>query len=180
MQDVAVTAVAGNSARVDVREVSGPITVEGTYVFSSGRDGVRNLSVRARSALRGKLPSTGPRNRPRSKRRKLHTPVDLMIHGFNPVISAYPVKKDTWESEAGGADRRIYGVQGKSTALGFQRVSTPAGAYTAFAVRSTLKQPGFPFGSGTRTMWFAPGVGLVKLVFHHGDGSVSTVTRIPR
>ena len=25
------------------------------------------------------------------------------------------------------------------------------------------------------TSWFAPGKGLVKLVFHHGDGSVSTV-----
>jgi hypothetical protein len=43
-------------------------------------------------------------------------------------------------------------------------------------VRSVLKQPGFPFGSGTRTCWFAPGRGLVKLVFQHGDGSVSTVT----
>jgi hypothetical protein len=40
---------------------------------------------------------------------------------------------------------------------------------------STLKQPGFPFGSGTRTMWFAPGKGLVKLQFRHGDGSVSLV-----
>jgi len=38
-----------------------------------------------------------------------------------------------------------------------------------------LSQPGFKFGSGTRTSWFAPGKGLVKLVFHHGDGSVSTV-----
>ena len=29
--------------------------------------------------------------------------------------------------------------------------------------------------SGTRTMWFAPDIGLVKLVFKHADGSVSTV-----
>jgi hypothetical protein len=36
-------------------------------------------------------------------------------------------------------------------------------------------QKGFPFGSGTRTSWFAPGRGLVKLVFQHGDGSVSDV-----
>jgi hypothetical protein len=41
-----------------------------------------------------------------------------------------------------------------------------------------LTQPGFKFGSGTRTMWFAPDVGLVKLVFKHGDGSVSTVELI--
>lgn len=180
VQDVAVTAVERNSARMDVREVSGPITVQGTYVFSSGREGVRNLTVSARSAVRASLPSTGPRGRPSSRRRKLRTPIDLMIHGFNPVVTAYPVKGTAWEPEAGGADRRIYGVTGKSTALGFQRVKTPAGRYTAFAVRSTLKQPGFPFGSGVRTMWFAPGVGLVKLVFKHGDGSVSTVQRMPR
>jgi len=45
-------------------------------------------------------------------------------------------------------------------------------------VTSSLEQAGFPFGSGTRTCWFAPGVGLVKLVFRHGDGSVSTVVRL--
>ena len=45
-------------------------------------------------------------------------------------------------------------------------------------MRSVLKQQGFPFGSGTRTTWFAPGRGLVKLVFKHGDGSVSTVQLI--
>jgi hypothetical protein len=44
-------------------------------------------------------------------------------------------------------------------------------------VRSNLRQRGFPFGSGTRTSWFAPGEGLVKLVFRHRDGSVSTVQR---
>ena len=58
-----------------------------------------------------------------------------------------------------------------------QRVVTPAGTFTALVVTSSLEQAGFPFGSGTRTCWFAPGVGLVKLVFRHGDGSVSTVVR---
>ena len=57
-----------------------------------------------------------------------------------------------------------------------QPVTVPAGHFQALAVRSVLKQPGFPFGSGTRTCWFAPASGLVKLVFQHGDGSVSTVT----
>jgi hypothetical protein len=54
-------------------------------------------------------------------------------------------------------------------------VTVPAGTFQALAVRTTLKQPGFPFGSGTRTSWFAPNKGLVKLVFKHADGSVSTV-----
>jgi hypothetical protein len=45
-------------------------------------------------------------------------------------------------------------------------------------VRSSLVQPGFPYGSGTRTCWFAPGKGLVKLVFAHGDHSTSTVVLV--
>ena len=49
-----------------------------------------------------------------------------------------------------------------------------AGTYRALVVRSTLKQSGFRYGSGSRTCWFAPGVGLVKLLFKHGDGSVTT------
>jgi hypothetical protein len=51
----------------------------------------------------------------------------------------------------------------------------PAGTFQALAVRSTLTQAGFPFGSGTRTAWFSPKRGLVKLVFAHRDGSTSTV-----
>jgi len=53
-------------------------------------------------------------------------------------------------------------------------IARPADA----ASEAKLKQTGFPFGSGTRTMWFEPKKGLVKLVFQHGDGSVSTVDRL--
>ena len=46
-------------------------------------------------------------------------------------------------------------------------------------MRSTLTpERASAFGSGTRTSCFAPGKGLVKLVFRHRDGSVSTVERI--
>ena len=59
-----------------------------------------------------------------------------------------------------------------------QTVTVPAGTFQAVVVRSTLVQPGFPYGSGTRTSWFAPDKGLVKLVFAHGDDSVSTVVLV--
>jgi len=59
--------------------------------------------------------------------------------------------------------------------VGVQKVKVPAGTFDALVVASSLKQQGFPFGSGTRTMWFAPGKGLVKLQFRHGDGSTSVV-----
>jgi hypothetical protein len=41
-----------------------------------------------------------------------------------------------------------------------------------------LTQRGIPFGSGRRTMWFAPDRGLVKLTFAHRDGSTSVVELI--
>jgi hypothetical protein len=69
-------------------------------------------------------------------------------------------------------------VTGTTAVTGVQSVRVPAGSFRALVVKSTLKQAGFPFGSGTRTSWFAPGKGLVKLVFRHGDGSVSTVELI--
>ena len=46
-------------------------------------------------------------------------------------------------------------------------------------MRSKVRQQGYAaFGGGTRTSSFAAGKGLVKLVFHQRDGSVSTVERI--
>ena len=87
---------------------------------------------------------------------------------------------DTWSAAATGTDHDAYGVVGTSTVLGVQTVTVPAGTFRALAVRTRLKQPGFPFGSGTRTCWFAPGKGLVKLVFQHGDGSTSQVVLIKK
>ena len=72
----------------------------------------------------------------------------------------------------------MYGVNGASRIVGIQKVNVPKGTYQALVVTSTLSQPGFKFGSGTRTMWFAPDVGLVKLMFRHGDGSTSAVQLI--
>ena len=81
----------------------------------------------------------------------------------------------SWAGGATGLAYAVFGVTGTTKVLGLQTVTVPAGTFRALAVRSTLLQKGFPFGSGTRTAWFAPGRGLVKLVFQHGDGSVSDV-----
>ena len=51
--------------------------------------------------------------------------------------------------------------------LGTQTVRVRGKQYKAVAIRSRLTQAGHRFGSGTRTAWFAPGKGLVKLVFKH-------------
>jgi hypothetical protein len=103
------------------------------------------------------------------------TPFDLLTFGFNPVLSAYPAAGESWQADIPSRDFTTYGVNGKSVVLGIQTVKVPAGTFQAIAVRTSLNQPGFPYGSGSRTAWFAPGKGLVKLEFNHGDHSVSLV-----
>lgn len=177
-QEITVAQVRNTTARLDVRELSGPIVVRGSYVFSSGLSGVRNLSLATSAATRVKFPELGPRGLPASQRRRFFTPLDLMAFGYNPVLPAYPYAGESWRSSPSSRDRAVYGVTGTTTVIGTRAVTTPAGRFEALLVRSTLRQAGFPFGSGVRDAWFAPGKGLVKLVFRHADGSVSTVQRL--
>ncbi len=175
VQDFVVDQVVNNSARVSVKTVSGPIKVAGAYGFTLRSDGVTNIWGTTSTASLVKLPALGPKKLPVSKRRHFFTPFDLMTYGFNPLFTAYPTTADSWEGRVSGRDYKVYGVTGTSKVLGIQKVKVPAGTFDALAVRTTLSQPGFPWGSGTRTSWFAAGRGLVKLVFAHGDHSTSRV-----
>lgn len=98
-----------------------------------------------------------------------------MIYGMNPILDDSPQAGQTWSVKDPSRDFSVFGVTGTTEVLGLRKVKVPAGTFMALAVQSTLKQAGFAFGSGTRTSYFAPGKGLVKLVFRHGDRSVSTV-----
>jgi hypothetical protein len=167
--------VVNRTARFKVASVSGPIKVAGTYGFSESLDGVTNLWGSTSSATTLKFPPLGPAGATTEQRNHFVTPFDLMTFGFNPLISAYPVPGQKWASKRPSNDFSNYGVTGETAILGTQTVTVPAGTFQALVVRTTLSQPGFPYGSGTRTSWFAPGTGLVKLVFDHGDHSVSTV-----
>ena len=142
--------------------------------------GVTNLWSTAQATTLAKLPPLGPKSAKPADRRHFFTPLDLMNFGFNPVLPAYPKAGDHWASSPNGSDFAAYGVIGTSTILGVQKVKVPGGTFSALAVRTTLTQPGFRFGSGTRTCWFAPGKGLVKLVFKHADGSTSQVVLIKK
>lgn len=166
------------SARISVKSLSGPIRVSGAYGFTSRLDGVTNIWGLTKAASLARLPKLGPRSLPAAKRRHFFTPFDLMTFGFNPLLPAYPQRGATWTGLPSGRDHSIYGVTGKAVVVGRQAVTVPGGRFSAIAVRTVLKQQGFPFGSGTRTAWFAPGRGLVKLVFRHGDGSTSRVELI--
>ena len=166
------------TARVDAKSLSGPIRMAGVYVFTRRLDGVTTVQAATRSASLAHFPALGPRRLPPSRRRHLVTPYDLMTYGFNPVLPAYPVKGQTWKSDRQSSDFKVFGVTGSSRVAGVRKVHVPAGTFRAVLVVSKLRQAGFPFGSGTRRSWFAPGRGLVKLAFRHADGSVSTVQRL--
>jgi hypothetical protein len=174
-----VARVANNTAQVNVKHLSGPIAVAGTYLFSTRLTGVTLLSGATRAASRAKLPVLGPRGAPRADRLHFYTPFDLMVFGYNPIVPVPAAKGDSWRSSREGRDWKLFGVTGVSRVVSAARkVRTPAGTFRTTVVRSKLKQPGYRFGSGTRTSYFAAGRGLVKLVFRHRDGSRSVVERI--
>jgi hypothetical protein len=178
VQSYSISQVSNGSAQFTFTSDLGPLKVSGAYGFTTRLDGVTSLfhSTKAQSLV--KMPPLGPRSAPVDQRRHFFTPFDLMIFGFNPLIPAYPAAGNKWAGGSNGPDFSDYGVTGTTVVVGVQTVKVPAGTFHALAVRTVMKQAGFAFGSGTRTCWFAPGRGLVKLVFHHSDGSVSTVQLI--
>lgn len=167
---VSVAASVNRSARLAVASVSGPIKADANYIFSLRLDGLRNTWASSSGASIAKFPTLG---------HDVHffNPLDLMTYGFNPVIPAYPVNGTVWKS-GDPLDLKVFGVTGRTWIMGVYRVHVPAGTFQALVVRSDLTQKGHPFGSGERTMWFAPGRGLVRLVFRHDDGSTTTVQLI--
>jgi hypothetical protein len=171
VQQFTVTQVVNNTARVDVASKSGPIKVAGAYAFSTRLTGITNVATATKAASLAKFPKLG-------RRRHFFTPFDLMTFGFNPILQAFPAPGQSWNAKAGGRDFSVFGVTGFTKVLGTRKIKTPAGRFTALAVESHLKQKGHRFGSGVRISYFAPDKGLVKLVFRHRDGSVSTVERI--
>ena len=175
VQEFHVEESVNNSARVSVKHVSGPIRVAGSYGFTLRTDGVTNIWGATQAASKAKFPPLGPRSVPAAQRRHFFTPYDLMVYGMNPVLPAHASAGAAWSVKAPSRDFSVYGVVGSTKVLGVRTVRTPAGRFRALAVQSTMRQAGFRFGSGTRTSYFAPGRGLVKLVFRHGDGSTSVV-----
>lgn len=170
VEKLSIDAVANRSARMSVKSVSGRMRVAGQYGFTARLDGITNLWGSSSAASLVKWPALG-------HHRHFFTPIDLMLYGFNPVIPAYPQAGDSWHS-GNRIDLSVYGVTGSTKVVGVRTVRVPAGRFSALELKSSLTQKGSRFGSGVRTVWLAPNRGLVKLVFKHRDGSVSTVQLI--
>jgi hypothetical protein len=178
VQEFVVAETANQSARIDAKHVSGPIRLAGSYGFALRTDGLTNIWGATRAASLARFPALGPKFLPAARRRHFFTPYDLMIYGMNPILSAYPHAGESWTAKNPSRDFSVFGVTGTTTVVGIRRVKVPAGTFDALVLRSTLSQAGYRFGSGTRTSYFAPNKGLVKLVFRHADKSVSTVLRL--
>jgi hypothetical protein len=175
VQEVLTDEVANGSARFSVKHLSGPIRVAGAYGFTMRADGATNIWAVTKSASLVKFPALGPSNLPVDRRRRFTTPLDLMLYGFNPILPAYAIPGTLWGSKVPSRDFSVFGVTGSTKVLGLRTVKVGKKTYSALAVESKLMQKGFKFGSGTRMSYFVADKGLVKLVFRHGDGSVSTV-----
>jgi hypothetical protein len=167
VQRVSISSAGYRAAQFSASSISGPIRARGEYAFSLRVDGLSNTYNWMSGASVAKLPKLG---------HQLHffTPLDLMIYGFNPVLPAYPVPGTVWRS-GNRRDAAIFGVTGWTKVIGVRRVRVRAGVFQALEIESSLSQRGYRFGSGLRTMWFAPGRGLVKLQFNHADHSVSVI-----
>jgi hypothetical protein len=177
-QQVDVAQVANSTAQVNVKHLSGPIAVAGSYLFSTRLSGISLVSGATRAASRARFPRLGPRGAAEADRLRFRTPFDFMVFGYNPIVPVPATKGALWRSSREGRDWKLYGVTGVSRVIATnRRVRTPAGLFRATVVRSRLEQHGYRFGSGTRTTWLVAGRGLVKLVFRHRDGSTSIVQR---
>jgi hypothetical protein len=143
VQSFVVGAFANNTARFDVRHVSGPIRVAGSYGFSLRTDGTTNNFASSRVASLIRFPPIGPRFVPKARRRHFFTPFDLMTYGMNPILPATPTAGQRWRVAAPSRDYSIYGVTGTTTIVGTRRVKVPAGTFQPLVVRSTLRQANF-------------------------------------
>src|SRR4051794_19104266 len=154
--EFSVAQVQNNSARVDVKHISGPIRLAGSYGFALRTDGLTNIFGSTKAASLAKFPQLGPRFLAADKRRHFFTPYDLMIYGLNPILPDSTAAGTTWSvGSTSGRDWQVFGVTGTSKVLGLRKVTVPGGTFNALAVQSTLKQSGYAYGSGTRTSYFA-------------------------
>ena len=172
-----VAKVVNNTARVDVAHVSGPIKVDGELRVRQPPERADHVSPRPPAARTSRRCRRSARATAPRAARHFYTPFDLMTYGFNPVIPAYPPRGDSG-ALARHARLGVCGVTGAHARARHRTSACRRPLQDAVAVRSTLRQTGHPFGSGTRTSYFAPGTGSCKLGVPARDGSVSTVERV--
>lgn len=103
---------------------------------------------------------------------------DVIWGSRTPVLFEPVLKGNSWIGQGGPAQPA---PTSSSVYIGEQHVVVPAfpGGIDAAVVRSQVNQAGAlgdPYGSGTRTIWWAYGVGPVKVVFDHSGGASAAVT----
>jgi tRNA A-37 threonylcarbamoyl transferase component Bud32 len=82
---------------------------------------------------------------------------------------------DSWAGEGGwvfAGNGTLTPTSASSKALRFESSEVPAGTFECILIESVVTAAD-DYGSGRREMWFADGVGLVKLVYYHDEGSTT-------
>src|SRR5206468_12254120 len=63
-QRLSIRQVVNNTARIDVKSLSGPVAVAGSYVVSARLTGLEAVATLTKAAARVKFPALGPRSQP--------------------------------------------------------------------------------------------------------------------
>lgn len=93
----------------------------------------------------------------------IYVPENLFLDSFQ--------LEDTWDG-VGWYGGTVY--VGTTTVI-TNEATVVAGGHTftnCLQIHTVIEGP-HPFGAGSRDAWFAPNVGLVKLIYNHNDGSVT-------
>ena len=98
-----------------------------------------------------------------------------MFWGTRSPVLAEPLVQGARWSAVGGADNDVASVNRYLGQRAGRRARVPGGRRDG-AVESDVTHAGAlgdPFGSGLRTVWWAYGIGPVKIVFQHSGGETS-------
>ena len=124
------------------------------------------------------VPALGPAGAPAAQRNHFVTALDLFTFGITRCSRRYPTVGDHVVDEAPSDDYRTFAVDGHDAVVEMQTVHVPAGTFRALVVTLDAAQTGLPVRQRHTHLLVRAGSGLVKLVFAHRDGSVSTVVRL--
>lgn len=96
--------------------------------------------------------------------------------GSNTLLKYPIIVGEQWTS-TGGWDGVT--TTGTTTVIGYDLITVPAGTFYALHTQTQVTTDGHATRSGTKDMWFVNNVGMVKLVFAHDDGTITTVVMDP-
>jgi len=158
------TASTAQPRRIDLNAVA---TTENGKQLATGRIHITATDT----MLKSSLPSTSGRS---YEPVPMYMLIAYLAASTPELLHLPPTEGTTW---TGTGDRQ---AQTESRIEGFETVAGPAGTFTeALKLRTVItgtqskSEEGNAFNNGTRYLWLAQGVGLVRLRYEHASGMVT-------